>query len=146
MNGSAFAEQCAEVQLTLDSALHADRDEGAIHRERIHVGLQVLCTHVVEDEIGTVAVGFGPQHLDEILVLVVDGDVRAERLTKVEFVRLAGRDCDGDAESLCDLNGVRADAAAAAVDQQDLSGSHTAVHDEIRPNSRRHLWKCRCRM
>ena len=64
-------QQLADVQLGLHPALHADDQQPAVEGERVEVGGQALGAHVVEDDVGAVAVG-GLLQLGGDVVVVVD--------------------------------------------------------------------------
>ncbi len=47
-----LAEQFADVQLTLDTALHADDDQAAVGRQRIDIAVEIGGAHDVENHVG----------------------------------------------------------------------------------------------
>src|SRR5262245_24954132 len=115
----ALAEQFADVEFRFHAALHADDDQPALGGQRVDVAVEVLGTHDVEDHVGA---AFAAYPFDEILVAVVDRDLGAQFGAQVEFVRRPGGDGHPDAERTGYLDAVRADAAGAALDQQELTG------------------------
>ena len=72
-------------ELGFRAALHADGDQPAVGGEDVDIAGQVLRAHVVEDDVGTVAVGLVAQPLDEVLLAVVDRDVGAELAAALEL-------------------------------------------------------------
>ncbi len=136
-----FADQLADVELALDAALHADDHQPAVGRQRVEIAVEVGRSHDVEDHVGTGAVGRLPQPLDEVLVAVVDEDVGPELTAEVQLLGGSGRHRDDATALLGDLDGMCADAARAAVHQQDLTGGQVRGHDEVRPDRARDLGK-----
>ena len=86
-HAGALAEQLAEVELTLDAALHADDDQPAVGGERVDIAVEVGGAHDVEDHVGAATPGLFADPLDEVLVAVVDGDLGAELGAQVQLVR-----------------------------------------------------------
>ncbi len=52
MHAGPLAEQLADVELTLDAALHADDDQPAVGGERVDIAVEVGGAHDVEDHVG----------------------------------------------------------------------------------------------
>ena len=84
--------------------------------QRDEVLLEVLRAHDVEDDIALVL-----QLLGEVLLVVVDEDVRAELLAGLELFVRSSRHRDGGAEVFRHLDGEGADTARAAVDEDGLA-------------------------
>ena len=76
---------------------------------------------------------------DEVLVAVADGDVGAQLAAQVEFRGGSGGDRHRGAERVGHLDGVRADAAGAAVDEQCLARREVCCQDQVGPHRAGHL-------
>jgi hypothetical protein len=76
----SLREQPADVELASTPTHDADQREAAARCERLLVLREVSAADVIEDHVGAVPVG-EPQHgVGEVLALVIDHGVRAERL------------------------------------------------------------------
>jgi len=117
----------------LGAALHADDDQAAVDGEGVEVAVEVLGADDVEDDVRAASGGVFAQFLDEVLFAVVDQDVGAQGAAGFEFVRAAGGDRDLRADGLAELDRHRADAAAAAVHQQRLTGPQESDLEHVRP-------------
>ena len=84
---AALAQQGVDVELALGAALHPDDDQPAAGGEGGDVAAEVLRAHVVEDDVGAAGLG---EHLDEVVVAVVDGVRRTERAAQLELLRRPG--------------------------------------------------------
>ena len=114
--------------------MHSDDDEVAVLRERVDVAVEVFCADDVEDDVRAVPVGGGLELLDEVLLLVVNEDVRAVLLAGRELLGGAGRHRDGGLHRLRQLDREQPDAATAAVDEQGVTGLQVGRHEDIRPD------------
>ena len=121
-----LAEQLADVELGLHPALHADDDQPAVGGQRVDIAVEVGRAHDVEDHVGASPAGCVADPLDEVLVAVGDGDLGAQLGAQVELVRDPGGDRHPAAERAGHLDRVRADAAGAAVDEEQLAGASGA--------------------
>ena len=126
-----LGQQLADVQLGFRPALHTDDDEAAVVAECVDVAVEVERAHDVEDDVRAAGV---TDDLDEIVVVVVDGDLGAEFGAQVEFVGRPRGDGDPAVQRAGDLDGMGADAAGAAVDEQQLTGSQAGGHHQVRPH------------
>ena len=120
-DGRPLAQQQAEVELGAGAALQADDDEPAAGGEHVDVAGEVLRAHVVEDDVGAGAAGGRPDLLDEVLLAVVDEHLGAELAAGLELVGRPGRHRDPGPDLARQLDGHRADARRAAVDEQRLA-------------------------
>ena len=137
---AALAQQRARGRARPCAALHADDDEPALGGERVDVAVEVLRAHVVEDDVGAVAVGGRADLLDEVLLAVVDE--RRRRRGSRQTSSFSGEPAvvdDAGAERVRELDGHRADAARAAVHQQRLAGPQAGDHEDVGPDRARHL-------
>ena len=135
----SFAEQLADVEFALDAALHADDDQLAVGGQRVDIAVQVGRAHDVEDHVGARAVGRFPHPLDEVLVAIVDQDLGAQFAARFQLGRRSRGDGDPGAQCAGDLDGVAADAAGAAVHQQQLTLAQVRRHRQVRPDRAGHL-------
>ena len=111
-----------------------DLDDTAVHRGRAIIHLDIGTTDHVEDDIGAAAVGCRHHGFDEILGLVIDGDIGAEAAAESAFFRRARGDDDRRAERLGEHDRGRADARRAAVHEQRFAGLQAAALEDIRPD------------
>src|SRR6185312_10101438 len=132
----ALAEELADVEFALHAALHPDDDQPATGGEGVDVAVEVFGTHDVEDHVGTT---FAAHPLHEILIAVADGDLRAQFGAQVEFVPRPGGDGHPGTERACHLDAVRADAAGATVNEQQLTGGQVRGHHQVRPHRAGHF-------
>ena len=93
------------------------------------VAVDVVTADHVEDDVDPVASGKGLDRFDEVLLGVVDDQVGAQRPAGLD---LAGRRGDDDAgpDGPGQLNGRRADARRAGVDERRAPRRQPALHDE----------------
>src|SRR3954452_5354034 len=124
-HAGALAEQLADVEFGFDAALQPDDYQSSAGGESVDVTVEVFGAHDVEDHVGAT---FAAHALHEVLVAVIDGDLGAQFGAEVEFVPRPGGDGHPRAERACHLDAVRADAAGAAVDQQELTGRQMRGH------------------
>lgn len=115
----------------------------AVDGEAPDVAVQVLGAHVVEDDVGTRTVGGLLDLGDEVLLAVVDQDVRAQLGAALQLLLAARGDGDGGADGLGQLDRHGADAAGAAVHEQRLAGTEVGDHEDVRPHRAGHLWQRR---
>lgn len=135
-DGGPLGQQGAEVQLALGAALETDDREAAVDGERLDVPVQVLGADQVQDDVGTRSRGVLPELLDEVLLAVVDEDVRPQFGAPGELLRAARRDRDPGPDRLRQLDRHRADAAGAAVHQEGLAGAQVGHHEDVGPHRR----------
>ena len=108
--GQALEHDAAEIDGRLRRALERDLHDAALDRRGLVIALDVVAADHVEHNIRAVPIGCLLGDGDEILGLVVDGDVGAELAAGFALFRGAcGRD-DFCAERLGKLNGGGADA------------------------------------
>src|SRR6478735_2761442 len=142
-DGAALGEQHAEVELALPAALQPDGHEAAVRRKRVDVAGEVLRAHVVEDDVGAVAVRARTDLLDEVLLLVVDEHLGPELAARVELGLRPGGDGDVGADGLGQLDRHGADARAATVDEQPLAGLDVRGEEDVGPHGARDLGQAR---
>jgi hypothetical protein len=133
-----LAQQLVQVQLGLRAALHPDHQQPAVRSQRLDVRGQALGAHVVQDDVGPVPAG-GFLERGRHVVVVVDDDVGAQVAAALQPVRRAGGGGHRGPERLGHLDGVAADAAAAALDQERLPGRQPAGGDDVGPDRAGHL-------
>ena len=136
-DAGALAHQLADVELALDAALHTDDDDLPVGGQSVDIAVQVGRTHDVEDDVGAGRLFLDAR--DEILVAVTDRQLGAQFAAQIEFGLRARRHRHRDAERAGDLDGVRADAAGSAVQQQHLAAVQMCGHHQVRPDRARHL-------
>lgn len=132
-------QQHRQVQLTLDAALHADHGQPAVDRQRPHIPVQILRADDVEDDVRPRPVRRLAQLLHEVLLAVVDQNVRAQFRAPRQLLRPTRRDGHPRPHRLGQLNRHRADPARATVDQQRLARPQVGDHEHVRPHRRGHL-------
>src|SRR5699024_1638822 len=93
------------------------------------VVLQVLRTDEVEVDVAPAL-----ELLGEVLLAVVDEDVRPQLAAGLQLLRTAGGDRDGRSELLAQLDGEGADTARAAVDEHGLALADVGDHAQVRPH------------
>ncbi len=138
-DGAPLGQQPADVELTLDPALHADGHLVAVVRQCADVLIEVLRADDVEDDIARVL-----QLLGEILFLVVDEDIRPKLLARGELFRRPCSDGYLRTEVLGQLDRTRADATGAAVDEDPLPLVQPREHKHVGPYGTGHLRDRRC--
>ena len=118
-----------QVQLRLRPALQADDHQMPVLGQRAHVLVEVLRADDVQDDVAAALELFR-----EVLLFVVDQDVRAECPAGLQLLRGAGRHRDLRAERLGHLDRGGADAARAAVDEHALAFLQARDHHQVRPH------------
>jgi hypothetical protein len=128
ISGSKLISACDPFQ-------EGDVDDAAFGRQRVDVALDVVAAHHVENDIDAAGGRGVLDHLDEILVLVIDAARGAELLAGVAFVAAAGGGEDlVCAQRLGELDRRGADAAGAAMDQHRLAGAQIAALEQVGPH------------
>jgi hypothetical protein len=122
------------VDLHAPAAQERDHHEPAFKRQAFQVLLDVVAADHVEDDVDAALAG-DPRNLrDEIVRVVVDRMIGAERPAKRGLVVAPCRGEHRGAELLGKLNGAKADAARAAVDQHFLALLQAPAIDEVVPD------------
>ena len=131
-DAQAVHQHAADVELGLAAAHDADHREPPADGERAHVLREVRAAQVVEDDVDAALIGVALHGVGEILFLVVDDDVGAERFDALDLARRR-RDEHARArrERLHDLHRRRRDAAAAAVQQHRLAVGEPGVEKQV---------------
>ena len=119
----ALEHDAAEIDRRLRARLEGDLHDASVDGGGLVVALDVVAADHVEDDVGALAVGRRLGGGDEILGLVVDGDVGAELAAGRAFLGRAGGGDHARAERLGELDRGGADAGGAAMDQQRLARS-----------------------
>jgi hypothetical protein len=109
--------------------------------ERGEFARQVRRADHVEDHVDAAVVRQRLDDLDEILGLVVDRTLGAERLACPAFVRRAGRREHAETERMRDLDGRHADPARAALHQQRFCSPPSPAPSSARSNTLLHTVK-----
>ncbi len=133
---SAACHQLAERDARGRAALRADDHDPAVAREGADVAVDVVAADRVEHDVGAVPVGGLEERLDEVLLAVVDEDVRAQRPARLELRRAARGHGHAGAEPGGQLDRHGADAARPAVHEQRLARSEPRVEHDVRPHCR----------
>ncbi len=118
----ALEHHAAEIDGRLGAALEGDLHDAPLDRRRLVIALDVIAADHVEDKLGALAVGGRLGRGDEVLGLIVNGDVGAELAAGLAFLRRAGGGDDARAERLGEHDRGGADAGRAAMHQQRLAG------------------------
>src|SRR3984885_5698007 len=126
--------EAKEIDGGAGRGLKRDLHDASVDGGSLVVAIDVLTTDHVEDDIGAAASGrlFGGG--DEVLGLVVDGEIGTERDACRTFFRRSGCRDDTGAERLGELVRGRADAGRPAVDQQCFSGSKATALENVVPD------------
>ena len=127
-----FDQQLAEVEFRLHTALHADDNQLSVSGQGVDIPVQIGGTHDVEDHIG--AVGIFLESRDEVLVVIVDGDLGSQVATGLQLLGRPGSDSHPGAQRARDLDRVGADAAGPAVHQQQLTLAQVSGQHQVRPH------------
>ena len=127
-----FDEHAADVELGLAAAHDADHGEPAADGERAHVLREIRAAQVVEDHVDAALVRVALHGVGEVLVLVVDDDVGAERFDALDLARRRRHeDSRARGQRFHDLHRGRRDAAAAAVQQHRLAVGEARVEEQV---------------
>ena len=110
-----------QIELDFGALEEGDLHDAAFERRDFQIAFDIVAAHHVENDVGAVTCRSAPAHgLDEILLVVVDGAVGAERHAGLAFSALPTVDDHAGAEAPGDLDCGGADAARAAMDQQPV--------------------------
>ena len=140
---SAPGQEVAEVKLAPAPLLHADDDQASAPGQRSDVVAERAAAEQVEHHVGTAVVGRPPDLVDEVLLSMIDDQVRPELGAAGGALRSAGRRGHVRAERPGDLDREAADAARTAVDEYPLPGAQPADVHEVVPDRARGLGKGR---
>src|SRR5690606_42021057 len=114
--------QLAQVDLDLAAALEGNLDDAAFLGGGVVVARGIVAADHIENDIGARAIGHLAGAGDEILLAIIDRDIRAELHAGGAFLGAAGGDDDSGAERLGELDGGRTDARGAAMDEHRFAG------------------------
>ena len=121
-----------EVERAVDACLGAERRSA-------QVPLDVVAADHVENEVDAFAAGLLLDHLDEVVRLIIDRNRCAQLSAFRAFFGRSGRREDARAEFAGELDGGRADAARAAMDQEALPGPEVSALEHVGPDREKGL-------
>ena len=107
--GQPFEHKAAQIDPRPRRGLDGDLQDAAFNRRRLVVSVHVIAPDQIDHDVGAVVCGGLFGRGDEILDLVVNGDVGTEFRAGRAFLRRAGSSDDTGAERFCKLNGGGAD-------------------------------------
>ena len=139
-----LAHDQIKVDLDLVAAQKRDLHDPPALLERGDVAWRVVAAHHVEDHVDALGVGRLADDLGEVLGLVVDRPLRAERHAGGAFLGRPGGREHARAEGLGHLDRRGADAAGTAMDQETLAALEAGDVEDVRPHRKHGLGQRRC--
>ena len=141
--GEPLEHEPAEIDAGARRRLEGDLHDAALDRRRVVIAVDIIAADHVEHDVGAAIAGGLFGRGDEIVGLIVNGDVGAEFSASLALLRRTGRDDDARAERFGELDGGGADAGRAAMDQCGFSRREPAALEHVVPDGEEGLGNCR---